>query len=83
MTRVEVAVPQSLFAALRKAPHEVAREMAVAAAIHWYQQAAISMERAAEAASMSRGEFLAELSRRRVDAFVIDEHDLAQELRSA
>ena len=31
------------------------------------------MERAAEFAGMSRAEFLAELARRRVDVFVVDE----------
>lgn len=41
------------------------------------------MERAAETAGMSRAEFLAELARRRVDVFVIDEQDLAEELRGA
>ena len=83
MTIVPVAVPESLFAALRRAPHELAREMKLAAAIHWYQQGSISMERAAETADMTRAEFLAELARRHVDAFVIDEHDLERELRDA
>ena len=78
MTSVEVDVPQSLFAALRKAPHEVGREMRIAASIHWYQQAALSMERAAETAGMTRVEFLSELARRRVDVFVVDEEDLAR-----
>jgi predicted HTH domain antitoxin len=41
------------------------------------------MERAAEAAGMSRPEFLAELGRRRVDVFVVDDEDLARELRNA
>jgi predicted HTH domain antitoxin len=81
MTSVEVSLPDSLFAALRKAPYEVAREMRIAAAIHWYQQSEISMERAAETADMSRAEFLSELSRRHVDVFVVDEEDLALELK--
>jgi len=83
MTNVEVTFPDSLFAALRKAPHEVGREVRVAASIHWYQQSAISMERAAEFAGLSRSEFLAELARRRVDVFVVEEEDLARELRDA
>jgi predicted HTH domain antitoxin len=83
MTNVEVTFPDSLFAALRKAPHEVGREVRIAASIHWYQQASISMERAAELAGMDRAEFLAELARRRVDVFVIEEEDLARELRDA
>ena len=81
MTHVEVTIPDSLLASLRKAPHEVADEMRLAAAIHWYQQSAISMERAAETAGMSRAAFLAELARRRVDVFVVDEQDLARDLR--
>ena len=59
------------------------REIRIAASIHWYQQGAISMERAAEAAGMSRREFLAELARRRVDVFVVDPTDLERELRNA
>ena len=83
MTHVDVTVPESLFAALRKAPHEIAAEMRLAASIHWYQQSAISMERAAEIAGMSRAEFLGELARRRVDVFVVDDTDLSQELQDA
>jgi predicted HTH domain antitoxin len=83
MTDLQISVPESLFAALRKAPHEVAREIRIAASIHWYQQGAISMERAAEFAEMNRREFLGELARRRVDVFVVEEEDLARELRDA
>ena len=78
MTNVQVSLPDSLFAALRKAPHEVPCELRIAASIHWYQQSALSMERAAECAGLRRSEFLAELARRRVDVFVIDEEDLAR-----
>ena len=81
MTHVDIEVPDALFAALRKAPHEVGREIRFAAAVHWYQQSRISMERAAETAGLSRTEFLAELARRRVDVFVVDDEDLARELR--
>jgi predicted HTH domain antitoxin len=82
MTSVQVSLPDSLFAAFAKAPHEVPREIRIAASIHWYQQSALSMERAAECAGLSRSEFL-ELARRRVDVFVVDEEDLARELRDA
>ncbi|MBI2378666.1 MAG: UPF0175 family protein [Deltaproteobacteria bacterium] len=80
MTNVQVQLPTSLLASLKKAPHEVAKELKLAAAIHWYQQSMVSMERAAEACDMTRAEFLAELARRRVDAFVVDEEDLEREL---
>jgi predicted HTH domain antitoxin len=82
MTSVEVTFPDSLFAALRKAPHEIGPEVRVAASIHWYQQGAISMERAAEFAGLALPQFLAELSRRHVDVFAIEEEDLAQELKA-
>jgi predicted HTH domain antitoxin len=80
MTHVDVAISDGLLAALRKAPHEVADEIRLAAAIQWYQQGSISMARAAETAAMTRAEFLAELARRRVDVFMVDEQDLAREL---
>ncbi len=80
MVELSVTVPESLFSALRRAPHEVAAEMRLAAAIHWYQQAAISMERAAEVAGLSRPELLDELARRKVDVFLVDQEDLAREV---
>ncbi len=80
MTELALQVPSDLYATLHKAPHELAREMRIAAAIHWYQQGLLSMGKAAEAAGMDRVSFLAELSRRKVDVFVIDDEDLAREL---
>ena len=82
VTQLAVPIPASLFGSLRKAPHELAREMGIAAAIHWYQQGQISMERAAEAANMDRPHFLQELARRKVDVFVVDPEDLAREFGS-
>jgi predicted HTH domain antitoxin len=81
MTELAIHVPDSLFAALRKAQHEVARELRIAAAIHWYQQGLVSMERAAEIAELDRPQFLAELARRKVDVFAVDDECLARELR--
>ena len=83
MTHVDVTVSDGLLAVLRRAPHEMANELRLAAAIHWYQQGNISMARAAETAAMTRAEFLAELARRRVDVFVVAEQDLARELWDA
>ena len=80
MTSVQITIPDGLLGALRKAPHELGQEIRLAAAIHWYQQAAVSMERAAEMAGLSRADFLAEMARRRVNVFVVDEVDLAREL---
>jgi len=83
MTELAVQIPETLFGALRKTPHELADEMRVAAAIHWYQQGSISMERAAETAGMDRAMFLAELARRGVDVFIVDVEDLKRELANA
>ena len=80
MIHVDVTVPDSLLATLKMAPQEMRAELCLAAAIHWYQQRLVSMERAAETAGMPRAEFLAELARRRVDVFVVDDQDLAREL---
>lgn len=82
MTKLVVSVPDNLLGSLRMAPHEMAREMQIASAIHWYQQGLISMGRAAEAAAMDRPPFLAELARRRVDVFVVDDADLEREMGS-
>lgn len=76
-----MTVPDSVLAALKKTPHEMAADIRLAAAIHWYQQAALSMERAAEAAGLARGDFLAELARRRVDVFSVDDEDFRREAR--
>ena len=81
MTRLIVPVPDDLFAALRRSPEELAREMRLAAAIHWYQQSVVSMEKAAIIAGMTRPALLAELARRRVDVFQVDMDDLRRELR--
>jgi predicted HTH domain antitoxin len=81
MTTITVEFPESTLSALRRAPQQLAAEVRVAAAIHWYQQGRISMERAAECAAMNRAEFLAELARRKVDFFVVDADDLREELK--
>lgn len=79
MAHVQLKVPDSLLAALKKAPHEMAAEIRLAAAIHWYQQSVLSMERAAEVAGLTRGDFLAELARRRVDVFNVHDEDFRRE----
>jgi predicted HTH domain antitoxin len=80
MTRLKIALPDIILSTLGQTPQQMEHELPLAAAIHWYQQGLISMERAAEVASLSRPEFLAELARRKVDVFVVDIKDLRQEL---
>ena len=83
MTRLQIALPDTILSTLRQTPQQMEHELPLAAAIHWYQQGRISMERAAEVASLSRPEFLAEIARRKVDVFVVDIPDLRQEIAMA
>ena len=76
----EPQFPDDVFSALRRSPEEFARELRIAAAIHWYERGEISQEKAAHVAGLTRGQFLAELARTKSDAFVVDFEDLKREL---
>ena len=83
MTSLTLTVPDSALSALRRSPAEFAREMKLAAAIHWYQRGQISQERAAELAGLNRRDFLRALAREEVDVFVLDDESLGRELGQA
>jgi predicted HTH domain antitoxin len=78
---VRFDLPEELFSALRASPDEFARELRLAAAIHWYQLGRLSQEKASEVAGMTRTEFLLALAREKQNAFVVDLDDLQRELR--
>ncbi len=80
MTTVTLHFPDDVFSALRRSPEEFARELRVAAAIHWYERGELSQEKAAHVAGLTRVQFLAELARTKSDAFVVDFEDLKREL---
>lgn len=80
MTKVTLELPEEVFSALRRSPDEFARDMRLAAAIHWYERGEISQEKAARVAGMDRGDFLAALTREKANAFVVDCDDLKREL---
>ncbi len=73
-------MPDDVFAAMRRSPDEFARELRLAAAVHWYSRGEISQEKAAEIAGLNRKEFLLALAREKVDAFLVDFDDLKREL---
>lgn len=79
MTTFALRLPDSLMSTLRLGPRDVERELPLAAAIHWYQQGRLSMERAAEIAGLHRIDFLLELGRRKIDAFHVDLDELREE----
>ena len=81
MTEITLSLPEEVFAALRRSPEEFAREMRLAAAIHWYERGEISQEKAAEIAGLDRTDFLRTLALEQQNAFVVDLNDLKRELR--
>lgn len=60
--KVELDLPSSILASLRRSPQDFAHELVVAAAAKWYESGMLSQERAAELAGVSRGQFLVCLS---------------------
>jgi predicted HTH domain antitoxin len=81
MTMIHVPVPEDIFAALRRSPAELANELCLAAAVHWYARGLLSQERAAQLAGMDRTDFLLALAREGVDAFTVDLRSLREELK--
>ena len=80
MSTVSLDFDNSLFSALRLSPDEFAREMRIAAAVQWYFEAAVSQEKAAELAGLSRIEFLEELHRRKVPACQATREEIREEI---
>jgi predicted HTH domain antitoxin len=80
MPRVTLELPEEVFSALRRSPEEFARDLRLAAAIHWYERGVVSQEKAARIAGMDRTDFLAALARERANAFVVDFDDLKREI---
>lgn len=83
MAKVTLELPEEVFSALRRSPEEFARDLRLAAAIHWYERGEVSQEKAARIAGMDRTDFLAALAREKANAFVVDFDDLKRELERA
>jgi len=56
MTIVTLELPEEVFSTRR--PEEFVQDIRQAAAIYWYQKAAISQEKAAQIAGLNRRDFL-------------------------
>lgn len=80
MPSVTVELPNEVFSSLRRSPEEFVREMRLAAALFWYSRGEVSQGKAAEIAGMTRAAFIEELSRQKLDAFVVDMADLKREV---
>jgi predicted HTH domain antitoxin len=80
MVTVQIDLPEEAFSALRKSPAEMAGELRLASAIHWYARGLISQELAAEIAGLDRADFILALARGGVDAFAVDMGSIQREL---
>lgn len=80
MPTVTLDIPVEVLSAMRQSPDGFAREMRLAAAMHWYARGVISQEKAAEVAGLDRTDFLLALAREKVPAFAVDLDQLREEV---
>ncbi len=80
MHHLQIDIPESAFAALRREPAALAAELRLAAAVKWYETGRLSQERAAELAGLSRRGFLDELRRWSVSAVQVTAEELTNEV---
>ena len=80
MQTISIDLPDTAFAALRKAPDEFAREMRIAAAVKWYELGELSQGKAAEVAGLTRAEFIDALTRFKVSPLQYSAAELSEEL---
>lgn len=66
MTTVQVRFETDILKTLRRSPEELAEDLRLAAAIHWYALGMISQGKGAEIAGLSRSDFIQALSQRGV-----------------
>ena len=83
MANLAIQMPDEAFSSLKQPPREFVKHLRLAAAIHWYTQKEISMEKGAMIAGLDRVDFLEALACRRIDVFDVDMESLQKELESA
>ncbi|MDS4041733.1 MAG: UPF0175 family protein [Candidatus Competibacter sp.] len=83
MSQIAIDLPDEVFSTRKQPPREFARQLRLAAAIHWYGRGEISMEKAAMIAGMDRVDFLAALAAEQVEVFQVDLVSLQEELNHA
>ena len=81
MKEITLELDDEVLSALRTSPEEFARELRLAAAIHWYKCGELSQEKAAQVAGLDRTDFLLALARAGEEAFTVDLAGLQKELQ--
>jgi len=79
MTTLTLELPDEVYAALRRSPEEIVREMRIAAAVEWYAQERITQGMGAEISSLTRAEFIDELARRQIPACQVHPDEIWRE----
>lgn len=82
MVDLSIQMPDEAFSSLKQPPREFAKQLRLAAAIHWYTRGEISMEKGAIIAGLDRIDFLEALASREVNVFNVDMESLRKELES-
>jgi predicted HTH domain antitoxin len=77
---LKLEMPDDVFSALHKSPDEFGREMRIAAAVKWYEITAVSQEKAAEIAGLSRVDFIDALGRFKISPFQYGSQEVLTEL---
>ena len=80
---LKLEMPDGAFSALHKSPDEFGKEMRIVAAVKWYEMTAISQEKAAEIAGLTRVDFMEALWRLRVSPFQYGSQEVLAELSDA
>jgi predicted HTH domain antitoxin len=81
--QVQMEFNDELLPALRKTPEEFAREIRFLAAAKWYETGLLSQEKAAEAAGLSRVDFMMEISRLGISPFQYSAQDVIEDVDHA
>jgi predicted HTH domain antitoxin len=81
MMEITLKLDEDVLSALRRSPAEFARDLRLAAAIHWYERGEISQEKAASIAGLDRTDFMLALAHEKAEAFVVDFNDLEKEVQ--
>lgn len=80
MVQMTIEMPEEALAALHKDPQSFASELRLVAAVKWYEMRALSQERAAAVAGLSRADFLDALGRFGVSPFQTSATQLIEEI---